>query len=62
MSIDQIDRGLELAAQWRSGAGPDNPAGPLFTAGQYAQGDLTQRMTTVTKCSACTASRTKVCC
>jgi hypothetical protein len=64
MSVDEITRGQELAAAWRSGAGADNPAGPLFTAGRYAQSDLTQRTGTGTaRCgTACSASRTKFCC
>ena len=64
MSLDEIARAQQLVAAWRSGAGPDNPAGPLFTGGQYAQADLTQRTGIGTKrCgTACTYSRTLYCC
>jgi hypothetical protein len=63
MSYDEISRGVELAARWRSSAGPDNPAGPLFTSGQYAQGDLTQRTGDTGRCgTACSYSRTRSCC
>jgi hypothetical protein len=50
-----------LVDSWRSDAGPDNPAGPLFTSGRWAETDLQDAMLGVT-CSACTASRTQQCC
>jgi hypothetical protein len=64
MALDEITRGQDLAAMWRSSAGPDNPAGPLYTGGQYAQADLTQRTGTGTgHCgTACSYSYTRYCC
>jgi hypothetical protein len=64
MSLDEIARGQELVAAWRSGTGPDNPAGPLFMAGRYAQADVAQRTGPPTgRCgTACTYSRTRYCC
>jgi hypothetical protein len=29
-----------LAASWRSGAAADSPAGPLYTAGKFAEADI----------------------
>lgn len=31
-----------VVAEWRDTAGPDNPAGPLFAADEYAEAELTQ--------------------
>ena len=55
----------ELISLWRSGvevAGQDNPAGPLYTSGQWAECDLVASTAFITRCSSCTASRTTVCC
>lgn len=52
---------LELTERWRTHAGQDNPAGPLFSGGPYAETELVAVMDTRT-CSACTASRTSHCC
>lgn len=50
-----------LVTTWRSDAGADNPAGPLFTSGRWAELDLMDTMPAAT-CSGCTASRTGQCC
>ena len=51
------------AATWRSEAGSDNPAGPLF-GGQHSSADIVCETTTTSGyCgTACTWSRTQVCC
>jgi hypothetical protein len=32
----------ELVARWRNGGDQNNPAGPLFVAGEFAEADITQ--------------------
>jgi len=57
------ERAEELVAQWRISADEDNPAGPLYTGGDYAEADIiTATFTLTTHCSSCTASRTVHCC
>jgi Family of unknown function (DUF6229) len=51
-----------LAARWRSNAGADNPAGPLFTAGSFAETDITSQGRADTHVSLCTGSATVSCC
>lgn len=59
--IDILD-GAELVAQWRN-HGEDNPAGPLFAAGQFAESDIVNATSEfATKCSACTGSTGNPCC
>ena len=36
---DTLD-GAELVAQWRNDGEQDNPAGPLFAAGEFAEADI----------------------
>ncbi|WP_266169882.1 DUF6229 family protein [Dyella subtropica] len=36
-----LDATQEVADQWRSSANSDNPAGPLFVSGQFAEADIT---------------------
>lgn len=58
----------DIVAGWLSGAdsmnGYDNPAGPLYAAGQDAtEAAMTNPdMALMTNCSACTASRPGYCC
>jgi len=55
----------EIIAGWRSGTileGWDNPAGPLFPAGKYAEHEITMTGGGTTRCSSCTGSRTIECC
>jgi uncharacterized protein DUF6229 len=33
--------GEELVARWRNGGEQNNPAGPLFVAGEFAEADIT---------------------
>lgn len=34
-------KNTELVARWRNGGEQDNPAGPLFLAGEFAEADMT---------------------
>lgn len=59
----------DLAARWRTDAGDDNPAGPLFSSGPYAEVELAEPMAAATalcesgRCgTACSYSYTRVCC
>jgi Family of unknown function (DUF6229) len=54
----------QTVAEWRTAAGPDNPAGPLYAAGIFAEADIiaTELILTRGTCSACTASHTGECC
>lgn len=56
-----IDHTEDLAARWRTDAGDDNPAGPLFST-PYAEADLVQPIVLARTCSWCTASTTAHCC
>ncbi|HEX9993787.1 MAG TPA: DUF6229 family protein [Acidimicrobiales bacterium] len=59
----------EIVARWRSEAGDDNPAGPLFS-GRYAEVELAEPMAAATlRCetfgqcgTACTGSYPNQCC
>jgi hypothetical protein len=52
-----------LVAQWRNSE-IDNPAGPLFIAGEYAEADISGESWTITaQCgTACSGSVTRYCC
>ena len=69
MSISMEDTGL--AAQWRSDADAGNPAGPLFSGGEFAVSDIisaTDLMSTTPACetthcgTACSGSAGQLCC
>ncbi|MFC4764378.1 DUF6229 family protein [Dyella koreensis] len=53
-------------AQLRNEADEHNPAGPLFTGGQFAEAEITSEMSSLTTfggCgTACTGSHTRYCC
>ncbi|MGH8033557.1 MAG: DUF6229 family protein [Luteimonas sp.] len=57
-----------VVAQWRNNADADNPAGPLFVSGEYAEADIVSekvRETMFTFCgcgTACTGSQNLQCC
>jgi hypothetical protein len=55
--------GAELVEQWRDGA-QENPAGPLFAAGIFAEADITADCGGFTfNCgTACSGSYTRECC
>jgi hypothetical protein len=52
----------ELVALWRNGGEQENPAGPLFAAGDYAEADITTSDCISTCGTACSGSRTRYCC
>ncbi len=53
-----------LIAQWRSSANESNPAGPLFSGGEYAEADIVGDIIKMTgQCgTGCSASKTHYCC
>ena len=58
---DTLDA-AELVAQWRNGE-QDNPAGPLFAAGEFAEADIVNASTEfITRCSGCSGSFGRPCC
>jgi hypothetical protein len=74
LSEEQADR---IVAGWRSGEqtveGWENPAGPLFAGGEYAEAEITMEAIMAStgcggnpggtaQCSACTASAGILCC
>ena len=64
MTTMTIERAEHISAQWRTAAGDDSPAGPLFSAGVFAEADIVAKELIITLhgCSACTASTTRACC
>ena len=58
--MKDIRTGAELVEQWRDGA-QDNPAGPLFAAGIFAEADITSDCGggPTFQCSACSGSYTR---
>jgi Family of unknown function (DUF6229) len=53
----------ELVAQWRNHENQNNPAGPLFAAGEFAEADIVNATAEfVTRCSSCTGSSPVFCC
>ena len=64
MTVDQIVRAEETVARWRTDADADNPAGPLYTSGAYAEADITQEAAAITLVcgTGCSASYTRYCC
>ena len=57
---DTLD-GVELVAYWRN-HGEDNPAGPLFAAGEFAEADIVNAAPALTCGTACSGSFTRHCC
>lgn len=64
MSEEAQRQAEELVARWRSSAGGDNPAGPLFTSGEHAEADILGAIgPAFTPCgTTCTRSRRRHCC
>jgi Family of unknown function (DUF6229) len=59
---DTLD-GAELVAQWRNLGEQDNPAGPLFAAGEFAEADIVNATGEfITRCSGCSGSFGHPCC
>ena len=57
---DNLD-GAELVAQWRNDE-HDNPAGPLFAAGEFAEADIVDAAPGITCGTYCTGSIRVQCC
>ena len=51
----------ELVAQWRNNE-QDNPAGPLFAAGEFAEADIVNATPGITCGTACSGSTGHPCC
>jgi len=64
MVVETLDRADEIVARWRRSADADNPAGPLYAGGRYAEADLLQKTGWPSgHCgTACSGSRTRYCC
>jgi len=58
---DSFD-GAELVAQWRNHENQDNPAGPLFAAGEFAEDDIVNATPGFTCGTACSGSIGHPCC
>ena len=55
--------GANLVAQWRDRGEQDNPAGPLFAAGEFAESEIVNSTADFgTRCSICTGSSPVACC
>jgi hypothetical protein len=55
--------GADLVAQWRNNVEQDNPAGPLFAAGEFAEADIVNATSEYWTCgTACSGSVTRLCC
>jgi uncharacterized protein DUF6229 len=57
---------VTIAARWRTGADADSPAGPLYTAGKFAEADIAAPGRAITRISclartACTAQGSQCC-
>jgi hypothetical protein len=53
----------ELVAQWRDQGNQNNPAGPLFAAGEFAEADIVNATAEYWTCgTACSGSFTRQCC
>jgi hypothetical protein len=64
MTVDEATRAADLVRAWRTSAGADNPAGPLFAAGDYAEADIIVATWPISgRCgTGCSASATRHCC
>ena len=62
MHTETAEKADQLTAHWRNNAGVDNPAGPLFTTGDFAETDITSQNRANTHVSLCTGSVTVSCC
>jgi hypothetical protein len=58
---DEHEDNSELVAGWRASADQDNPAGPLYNGGEFAEADMVNEIES-TRCSLCTASAVLACC
>lgn len=64
MTVMEIELAERAAEEWRTTAGPANPAGPLYTSGVFAEPDIVEAEARYSHagCSLCTASHGIACC
>ena len=69
MPINGLETREDRVLRWRSSAGLDSPAGPLYASGAFAEADIAapDMVNTAARyshagCSACTASAGVQCC
>lgn len=63
MTVGEMKIAERTADEWRVTAGPDNPAGPLYASGSFAESDIIGAcIVTTGECSLCSASHTLECC
>jgi hypothetical protein len=65
MTLMEVEAAEKAAERWRTVAGPDNPAGPLYLSGAFAEPDIVEAPAAITgdiRCSACTRSANIECC
>ncbi len=60
--MNDIQDGAELVAQWRTQGNQDNPAGPLFAAGEFAEADIVNATPKITCGTVCSGSVGHPCC
>jgi hypothetical protein len=61
--MNDTSNAAELVAQWRDHGEHDNPAGPLFATGEFAEADIVNSTADFgTRCSICTGSSPVACC
>lgn len=67
MPTAMLETAEDVISRWRTSPDGDNPAGPLYAAGAFAEADIVAPDMEVTfarctGCSTCTASNTHECC
>jgi hypothetical protein len=61
--MDNTSDSAEVVAQWRDQGNQNNPAGPLFAAGEFAEADIVNATAEYWTCgTACSGSITRQCC
>jgi len=60
--MNETSDAAELIAQWRDHGNQDNPAGPLFTGGEFAEDDIVNATPGWTCGTACSGSSGHPCC
>jgi len=61
--MNEQSEAAEMVAQWRNQTEQDNPAGPLFATGEFAEADIVNATGEYWTCgTACSGSYTRYCC
>jgi hypothetical protein len=61
--MNDTSEAAELVSQWRDQENDDNPAGPLYAAGEFAEADIVNASAEYWTCgTACSGSVTRFCC